>query len=366
MAARPADSGTPRRREGAIADAQRAGDAAAPAAAGTKRSRALANEWLDADVTSTAGATRAALESLYALADAMGAATRARRPLAHVLAGRVVALCFLEPSTRTCTSFSAAAQRLGASVVQVNASDSSVAKGETLADTVRTLESYADAVVLRHPRLGAAAEAAAAMRKPLVNAGDGAGEHPTQALLDLYTILREPASERVLRGGDSPLHVTFLGDARYGRTVHSLARLLANYAPSRFRVRYVAPDASLTMPGELVAELRARGMEQSEHAGLDHDVLAHTHVLYVTRVQKERFADADAYERAKASFHVDRALLARFARAADVVVMHPLPRVGEIAEDVDSDPRAAYFRQMENGMFVRMALLASVLGGEAP
>ena len=156
------------------------------------------NPWLDKDVVSTDPVTREALQVLYDLADEFKAAVETKKPLQHVLAGRVVALCFLEPSTRTCTSFSAAVQRLGGSVVQVNASESSVAKGESLADTVRTLESYADAVVLRHAKLGSAAEAAAVMRKPLINAGDGVGEHPTQALLDLYTILREPLSSAVL------------------------------------------------------------------------------------------------------------------------------------------------------------------------
>jgi aspartate carbamoyltransferase len=261
-------------------------------------------------------------------------------------------------------------QRLGGSVVNITSETSSVAKGETLGDTVRTLESYADAVVLRHPRLGSAAEAASVMRKPLLNAGDGAGEHPTQALLDLYTVLRcarGHQQEQPNQPQKGVTNITFLGDAKNGRTVHSLAKLLAMYAPKQFRVRYVTPQESLVMPQDLVKSLTDLGLVQSEHTTMtDEDVLANTDVLYVTRVQKERFEDLDTYEKAKKSFLVDQASLARFGKSANLIVMHPLPRVGEIAEDVDKDPRAQYFAQMENGMYVRMALLTLVLGGHVP
>jgi aspartate carbamoyltransferase len=225
---------------------------------------------------------------------------------------------------------------------------SSVAKGESLPDTVRTLECYADVIVLRHPETGSAAIAAQHLRKPLINAGDGAGEHPTQALLDLFTIREE-------LGRIDGLTVTMLGDLKYGRTVHSLARLLALYD---VRLNYVAPEI-LRMPAEVVAELRARSLPQAEDASLD-AVLPETDVLYVTRVQKERFENLDEYEQVKGAYVITPRTLERAKR--NMIVMHPLPRVTEIGMEVDADPRAAYFRQMEYGLYVRMALLAMVLG----
>jgi len=223
-----------------------------------------------------------------------------------------------------------------------------VTKGESLHDTVRTLECYADIIVLRHPETGSAALAADAARKPVINAGDGTGEHPTQALLDIYTIKEELG---VIDG----LTVTMLGDLKYGRTVHSLARLLALYD---VRINFVSPE-SLRVPQSTLDFLRQRQVPVMEHTDLG-VVLPRSDVLYVTRVQKERFESQDAYEQVKDSYVVT---LQTLARAKDhMIVMHPLPRVGEIAEDVDADPRAAYFRQMENGLYIRMALLAAVLG----
>lgn len=280
------------------------------------------------------------------------------------LKGKVLATVFYEPSTRTNCSFQAAMLRLGGNVIAVNESSSSAVKGETLSDTMRCLECYCDAVVLRHPRAGAAAEAAAAMKKPLLNAGDGVGEHPSQALLDLYTIINElfsdvenvAASEAALAAALKGKVVTMVGDLKNGRTVHSLTKLL-----SRFNVtmRFVAPSV-LRMPAEIVTTAESNGCQHSLHEELSDSVLAETDILYVTRVQKERFQCVEDYDAVKDSFIITPATLAKMKTTARV--MHPLPRVNEIDPECDKDPRAAYFRQMENGMYVRMALLRRILG----
>ena len=225
---------------------------------------------------------------------------------------------------------------------------SSVAKGESLPDTVRTLQTYADVIVLRHPEVGSAKLAAQYTTKPIINAGDGVGEHPTQALLDLFTIQEE-------LGRVDGLTVTMLGDLKYGRTVHSLSRLLSLFD---VRINYVSPEI-LNMPPELLAELNREGMEQRVHTTLS-PVLPETDVLYVTRVQKERFDDLDQYEAVKNAYVITPETLED--AKAEMIIMHPFPRVGEISMEVDDDPRAAYFRQMESGLYVRMALLAMVLG----
>jgi aspartate carbamoyltransferase len=266
-----------------------------------------------------------------------------------LLKGYILANLFYEPSTRTSSSFIAAMQRLGGTVIPINeVRYSSVSKGESLPDTVRTLECYADVIVLRHYEVGSAALAAQYARKPIINAGDGIGEHPTQALLDLFTILQE-------RGRIDGLTVTMLGDLKYGRTVHSLAKLLALF---NVRLVYVSPK-ELEMPAELVNALNARGVRQESFTALE-AVLPETDVLYVTRIQQERFADPQEYERLKDVYTITPEVLR--AAKPDLTLMHPLPRLGEISMAVDSDPRAAYFRQMEYGLYVRMALLALVLG----
>ncbi|MEP7285015.1 MAG: aspartate carbamoyltransferase [Chloroflexota bacterium] len=267
----------------------------------------------------------------------------------EVLKGYILANLFYEPSTRTSSSFLAAIQRLGGSSIPINEVHySSVAKGESLPDTIRTLEAYADVIVLRHPEVGSAALAAQYAHKPIINAGDGIGEHPTQALLDLFTILQE-------RGHIDGLTVTLLGDLKYGRTVHSLAKLLSLFG---VRLNYVSP-ATLQMPADLLTDLSAKGVQQAELTDLN-EVLADTDVLYVTRIQKERFTDLDEYERVKGSYVITPELLTQ--AKSNLVLMHPLPRVGEIDMAVDQDPRAAYFRQVEYGVYVRMAILALVLG----
>ena len=266
-----------------------------------------------------------------------------------LLKGKILANLFYEPSTRTSSSFTSAMERLGGSVIPINeVRYSSVSKGESLPDTVRTLECYADVIVLRHPEVGASALAAKYARKPVINAGDGIGEHPTQALLDLFTIMEE-------LGQVDGLTITMLGDLKYGRTVHSLARLLSLYD---VQLRYVAPEI-LAMPPTLMEELEAKRVPQASFTTLE-PVLAETDVLYVTRVQKERFDDLEQYENVKGSYVIGPEAMK--SAKEEMIVMHPLPRVGEISMELDSDPRAAYFRQMEYGLYLRMALLAMVLG----
>lgn len=266
-----------------------------------------------------------------------------------LLKGKILASLFYEPSTRTSSSFTSAMERLGGSVIPINeVRYSSVAKGESLPDTVRTLECYADVIVLRHPEVGSAALAAQYASKPIINAGDGVGEHPTQALLDLFTIREE--LDKV-----DGLTVTMLGDLKYGRTVHSLARLLSLFD---VRLNYVSPDI-LRMPPEIIEEIQEHGIPQDEYGTLD-AALHETDVLYVTRVQKERFEDLNQYENVKGAFVITPETMQ--SAKEKMILMHPLPRVGEISIEVDSDPRAAYFRQMECGLYVRMALLAMVLG----
>lgn len=292
--------------------------------------------------------TRVDLEYIFAVAEEMRTMVE-RVGTFDLLKGKILANLFYEPSTRTASSFTAAMERLGGSVIPISeVRYSSVAKGETLIDTVRTLECYSDVIVLRHPETGAASTAARYLRKPLINAGDGAGEHPTQALLDLFTIQEE-------LGRLEGLTVTLLGDLKYGRTVHSLSRLLRLFGAS---LNYVSPDI-LRMPKTLIDELKAAGVEQHEFNDLT-EVLPRTDVLYVTRVQKERFENPEEYETVKDAYVITPETL---KRAKDqMVVMHPLPRVNEISVELDHDPRAAYFRQMEYGLYVRMALLAMVLG----
>ncbi len=288
------------------------------------------------------------LEEIFAVAEEMRTMVK-RVGSFDLLKGKVLANLFYEPSTRTSSSFISAIERLGGSAIPINeVRYSSVTKGESLPDTVRTLESYADVIVLRHPDTGASALAAKYCHKPIINAGDGTGEHPTQALLDAFTIREE-------LGRLDNITVTMLGDLKYGRTVHSLARLLALY---NVKLNYVAPEM-LRMPPAIIEELKQRGVAQKEHDKLE-SVLGDTDVLYVTRVQKERFEDPSQYDHVKDAFVITQETMKHAKQ--EMVLMHPLPRVTEIAMEVDDDPRAAYFRQMEYGLYVRMALLAMVLG----
>jgi len=268
-----------------------------------------------------------------------------------LLKGYVLACLFYEPSTRTSASFIAAMERLGGSVIPITqgVQFSSVSKGESLPDTIRTLEQYSDVIVLRHPELGSAKLAADYASVPVINAGDGAGEHPTQALLDLFTIREE-------LGQIDDLKIAMVGDLRYGRTVHSLTRLLMLY--NNISLRFVSPD-TLRLPMALMNDLLDRGIKVRETHDVA-DVIENADVLYVTRIQKERFSDPKQYEEVRDCYEITAELMTRAKQ--NMVVMHPLPRVGEIHYRVDDDPRAAYFRQVKNGMYVRMALLAAVLG----
>jgi aspartate carbamoyltransferase catalytic subunit len=267
-----------------------------------------------------------------------------------LLKGQVLTCLFYEPSTRTSSSFIAAMERLGGSVIPITqgVQFSSVSKGETLADTVRTLEQYSDAIVLRHPQIGSAQLAADYASVPVLNAGDGTGEHPTQALLDLFTIEDE-------LGKIDGLKVAMVGDLRYGRTVHSLTKLLLHFDVS---LRFVSPEI-LRLPLNIMNGVIDAGVDARETHDVA-DVIKNADVLYVTRVQKERFSDLAQYEEVKDHYEITPELM-ELAKEK-MVVMHPLPRVGEIHYAVDDDPRAAYFRQVQNGMFIRMALLAAVLG----
>ena len=264
--------------------------------------------------------------------------------------GRILGSIFFEPSTRTTSSFQAAFQRLGGSCLHVNESTSSAQKGETLSDTVRSMACYCDLVVVRHPVKGSVGSAAGTCPKPLLNAGDGTGEHPTQSLLDLLTVKLE-------LGEITGKTVALVGDLKHGRTAHSLARLLCLF--SGVKLIYVSPE-SLSMPEEVKEYVGSRGVAQREFFTLDADVLAETDVLYMTRVQKERFATTADYDAVKDIFRITPQVMEQ--GKSTLVLMHPLPRVGEIDEEVDKDPRAAYFRQMENGMYARMALVALILG----
>jgi aspartate carbamoyltransferase catalytic subunit len=306
--------------------------------------------WYGKDIISVKQFKREDLEYVFGVAHEMRGMVE-RVGTFDLLKGKILANLFYEPSTRTSSSFTAAMERLGGSVIPINeVKYSSVSKGESLPDTIRTLECYADVIVLRHPETGSAAIAARAARKPVINAGDGVGEHPTQALLDTFTIFEE------LSGGSvDSMTVTMLGDLKYGRTVHSLARLLSLF---KVKINYVSPEI-LRMPKEVMDEVAERGIPQAEFNSLE-QVLPETDVLYVTRVQKERFEDPAEYEKVKGAYVIDPEIMK--AARQEMIVMHPLPRVGEISADFDDDPRAAYFRQMEYGLYVRMALLAMVLG----
>lgn len=291
---------------------------------------------------------REKLQYIHRVADEMRSLVT-RFGKANLLDGKILANLFYEPSTRTSSSFQAAMLRLGGRNISINSVRySSVTKGESLPDTVRTLESYCDLTVLRHPQVGAAAEAARYARKPLINAGDGTGEHPTQALLDIYTI--EHDLERL-----DGLKVAMMGDLKYGRTVHSLTRLLSLYDTEFY---FVSPEI-LSMPDYILDEVHATEHRFSVLRDVD-QIIGEIDVLYMTRVQKERFEDPEQYERVRDYYVVDPELMSHAKE--DMILMHPLPRVYEISMEVDQDPRAAYFRQMENGMYIRMALLAAVLG----
>jgi len=300
------------------------------------------------DILHGAQFNREEIEYIMRVAADMRARLEETRAL-DLLKGYLLGALFFEPSTRTRLSFEAAMHRLGGAVVGfASASATSAAKGESLADTIRTVDQYVDVIVLRHPQVGSAQEAAAVAASPVINGGDGAGQHPTQALLDLFTIQSE-------RGGVDGNTILLCGDLKFGRTVHAGVELYKHYA---CELIFVSPD-QLKMPEEITARLRQQGVKVDETTDLE-AALHRADVLYMTRIQKERFADPGEYERLKGSYVLTREMIERVR--PQVTVLHPLPRVDEIATDVDSLSNAAYFRQMRNGVFVRMALMALVLG----
>ena len=265
----------------------------------------------------------------------------------ELLKGKVLASLFYEPSTRTRMSFEAAMHRLGGSVITAEGIQfSSMYKGETIEDTIQMASQYVDIIVMRHPEQGSADKAAQVSGVPFINAGDGPGQHPTQGILDMVTISKE-------RGTLDGISITMVGDLLYGRTVHSLSFLLGLYKDVTFT--FVAPDA-LQMPEKVTSYLDEKGMKYSVTQELEDGL--NSDVLYMTRIQKERFADSSQYEKLKDSYILEAA----HVKDRDITVMHPLPRVNEISTDVDALPNAAYFRQANNGVIARMALLAMLLG----
>jgi aspartate carbamoyltransferase catalytic subunit len=264
------------------------------------------------------------------------------------LEGKVLASLFYEPSTRTRLSFESAMLRLGGNIIGfAEPKASSVAKGETIADTVRMAESYADVIVLRHPSEGAAKLAAQFSSKPVINAGDGAGQHPTQTLLDLYTIRTE-------KGKIENQNIAIVGDLKYGRTVHSLVYALALFGA---KLTFIAPP-QIQMPPEIIKYLKESGTDPVIEENLE-DVIKDADVMYITRIQKERFPDPEEYLKVAGTYRIDIDLL-RNAKS-NLKIMHPLPRIDEISPEVDETPYAAYFKQAFNGILVRMALLNLVL-----
>lgn len=264
----------------------------------------------------------------------------------NILDGFILGMLFYEASTRTRLSFETAMKRLGGNTIGFAETEtSSATKGENLTDTVRTVGKYADALVIRHNMEGTARYVAEVVDVPVINAGDGAGQHPTQTLLDLYTMQR-------LLGDIDELHVALIGDLKYGRTVHSLSYALAMFG---VKMSFVSPS-ELKMPRETLHDLAAAGVSVQETEDI-RDVLAYADVLYVTRIQKERFPDPQEYLKIKGAYTIDSKLL----QGSEAIVMHPLPRVDEISHDVDNTPYGKYFQQAFYGVPVRMALLKSII-----
>lgn len=297
------------------------------------------------DILSIKDFTREEIDYVLEIAEAM-------EPIAKkgsdILKGKLLATLFFEPSTRTRLSFEAAMHRLGGAAIGfAEAEIASVKKGENLADTIRVVENYADVIALRHPREGAARLAAEFAGIPVINGGSGGEEHPTQALLDLYTVKKE-------KGRIDGLSIAMVGDLRFGRTVHSLAYALSLYD---VKLYFVSPPL-LKMRREVLEAIEGK-VSVVETSNLD-EVIPEVDVLYVTRIQKERFPDPAEYMKVKGSYRIDLKTLEKAKK--DLIILHPLPRVGEIAPEVDETPHARYFRQVWNGIIVRMALLALILG----
>lgn len=275
-------------------------------------------------------------------------------PNSRLLEGKLVATLFFEPSTRTRLSFETAVNRLGGKVIGFSdASTSSTSKGETLNDTIKMVANYADLIVMRHHLEGAARYASEVSRVPVINAGDGANQHPSQTLLDLYSILKT-------QGTLENLTITMVGDLKYGRTVHSLVQAMRYFHP---RFNFVS-SRELAMPAQYLELCRQNGIEYSEHADFSRRVIDSSDIIYMTRVQRERFTDPMEYERVKDLYSLHNAMLA--TSRPNVRILHPLPRVNEINPDVDQNPKAYYFDQARNGVFARQAIITTALGIDIP
>ncbi|MBO8174237.1 MAG: aspartate carbamoyltransferase [Thermococcus sp.] len=304
--------------------------------------------WKGRDVISIRDFSRDDIEYVLSTAERLEEELKEKGSLEYAK-GKILATLFFEPSTRTRLSFESAMHRLGGSVIGfAEASTSSVKKGESLRDTIKTVEQYSDVIVIRHPKEGAARLAAEVAEIPVINAGDGSNQHPTQTLLDLYTIKRE-------FGKIDGLKIGLLGDLKYGRTVHSLSEALSHYDVELY---LISPDL-LRMPRHIVEELKEKGVKVYETSDLE-SVIGELDVLYVTRIQKERFPDEQEYLKVKGSYVIDLEILKKVKET--LKIMHPLPRVDEIHPSVDSTKYAIYFRQVFSGIPVRMALLALTLG----
>ncbi|MBO5611028.1 MAG: aspartate carbamoyltransferase [Prevotella sp.] len=273
-----------------------------------------------------------------------------KNPNQRILEGKVVASLFFEPSTRTRLSFETAVNRLGGRVIGfTDAKTSSQAKGETLKDTIMMVSNYADLIVMRHPQEGAARYASEISKVPIVNAGDGSNQHPTQTMLDLYTIYQT-------QGTLDNLTITMVGDLKYGRTVHSLLEAMHFFNP---RFKFVACE-ELRMPEQYKQYCKQLGIEYEETTEFSEDIINQTDILYMTRVQRERFSDLMEYERVKNVYTLTASMLQ--GCKPNMRVLHPLPRVTEIAQDVDDTPQAYYFEQARNGLYARQAIICRALG----
>lgn len=297
------------------------------------------------DIISTRYMKREFIEKVIEETKKMDPIAASKRQL-DTLKGKTLVALFFEPSTRTNLSFTTAMKMLGGNVIGFDdPRTSSVKKGETLADTIRVVQSYANAIVMRHPNEGAAALATEFANVPIINAGDGSNQHPTQALLDLYTILKE---KNTLDG----LEITLAGDLKYGRTIHSLA-----YALSKFDVSLIfASPPSLRIQKWIIDDLKSAGIPVKETDNIE----TTSDVLYLTRIQKERFPDIEEYQKVSSAYVLDEESLEKIG--SETMIMHPLPRVNEITADVDKDKRAKYFVQSAYGIPTRMALLSMVMG----
>ncbi|RKX75781.1 MAG: aspartate carbamoyltransferase [Spirochaetes bacterium] len=300
------------------------------------------------DIISTADLSREELLHIMDVSAKMEEMVK-KEAISDLLKDKMVAVIFLEPSTRTRLSFETAVQRLGARHITIaDPKASSAQKGESLADTAKTVEGYVDCIVIRQPMVGGAKIVADAVDIPVINGGDGAGQHPTQALLDLYTIIKE-------KGTLENLKVAMVGDLKFGRTVHSLSYALAPFNPVEYI--YCSPE-ELKMPDDICRDMKQKGITIKETRSIEEALKAD--IIYMTRIQKERFEDPAEYEKLKGSYVLNRKLVEGGKK--DITIMHPLPRVDEIATDVDDLPNAAYFRQAHNGVYLRMALIAMVMG----